>query len=89
VVFLSDGQPNGSGDTTTNILNQVSTIVNLAPGRITFSTVYYGPVDATASNLLQSMATTGGGKFLNTNTNPAGRDFQIVDVINVPTTTCN
>lgn len=88
-VFLSDGQPDGAGDTTTNILNQVQTLVNLAPGRITFNTVYYGPVNATASNLLQSMANTGGGKFLNTNTNPTGRDFQITDVINVPVTTCN
>lgn len=89
VVFMSDGQPNGTGDTTINILNQIHTIVNLLPGRISFNAVYYGPADATASGLIQSMATAGGGNFLNTNTNPTGLDFSISDLVNVPITTCN
>lgn len=88
VVFMSDGVPNGSGDTSTNILNQVRTIVGLSPGRVSFNAVYYGPANATASGLIQSMASAGNGNFLNTNTNPTGLSFQISDLISVPVTTC-
>ena len=88
IVFMSDGMPNGSGDTAVNIVNQVKAIMALAPGRVSFNAVYYGPVNKTASDLLQSMATSGNGNFLNTNTNPTGLSFSISDLVNVPVTTC-
>ncbi len=85
IVFISDGMPVPDVALAT-IQGKVSSIVNLIPGQVTFNTVYYGPADATASGRLQSMATTGGGKFLNTNN--SGRSFPIQDVISVPGTAC-
>lgn len=86
VVFLSDGQPNT--ETSTDPTGLVKALVALSPGRISFNAIYYGQVDATASNLMNSMATAGSGTFLNTNTNPTGKDFVISSIISVPVTTC-
>jgi len=83
VVFMSDGQPTDSTSTSA-ITSAVSSLVNLLPGKITFNTVYYGNNDAMAAGLIQSMAQTGGGNFLNTATNPMGLDFSISDLIVVP-----
>lgn len=83
VVFMSDGQPDSS-DSASAIINQVNTIVGLRPGKVTFNTVYYGTGDATAAGLLQSMAKTGHGNFLNTVVNPTGLDFEIDDLIAIP-----
>lgn len=88
VVFMSDGQPNGTGDTPSNILAQIKTITDLSPGRVSFNAVYYGPSNKTASDLIQQMATNGKGNFLNTNTNPTGLSFSISDLVSVPVTTC-
>ncbi len=85
VVFLSDGLPNPEVALST-LQAKVSTIVGLVPGQVSFNTVYYGTADATAAGRLQSMATSGGGKFLNTNN--SGRSFPIQDVIQVPGTIC-
>jgi len=87
IVFMSDGMPKDV-TSTTSLNNRVRDIVNLLPGRISFNTIYYGPSNQDASNLLQSMANTGNGKFLNTNTNPTGLDFEIRNVINVPVEHC-
>ncbi len=83
VVFMSDGQPDAS-DAGSTLLSQVNTIMNLHPGRVTVSTVYYGTGDATAAGLLQSMAQIGHGNFLNTSVNPTGLDFEISDLVNIP-----
>lgn len=89
VVFLSDGMPNPSVDQTT-LNNKVAQIIGLIPGQVSFNTVYYGPNSTSdgiaAAARLQSMATAGGGKFLNTN--QAQRTFPIADVITVPGTNC-
>jgi hypothetical protein len=84
VVFMSDGQPDGAGDTASAITSQVQAIVGLLPGKITFNTVYYGTGDATAAGLLQSMSQVGHGNFLNTSVNPTGLDFAIGDLVVVP-----
>src|SRR5665213_2237055 len=84
VVFMSDGQPDGAGDTPDAITAQVKTLVNLLPGKITFNTVYYGNGDAMAAGILQGMAQNGNGNFLNTSLNPTGLDFKISDLVNVP-----
>ena len=83
VVFMSDGQPD-SGESASTILNQVNTLVNLHPGKISFNAVYYGTNDATAAGLVQSMSQIGHGNFLNTAVNPTGLDFEISDLVNVP-----
>jgi len=85
VVFMSDGMPNPSVDQTT-LNNKVAQITGVIPGQVSFNTVYYGPSDATAAARLQSMATAGGGKFLNTN--QAQRTFPIADVVTVPGQPC-
>jgi len=87
VVFMSDGQP--TQGTTTQILSKVKDIVDLSPGRVSFNSVYYGPANDTASGLLQKMANTGSGNFLNTNTNPTGLNFKISDLVSVPATVCH
>lgn len=92
VVFLSDGMPsdyvnNSSGDQ--QLDGDVSNLVNLLPGRISFNTIYYGPTDATASQRLRDMATAGSGQFLDTNNNPTGKTFYISDNISIPGATCN
>ncbi len=81
---MSDGQPTGANDLAQNILSQISTLIGLSPGNVSFNTVYYGTGDATAAGLLREMSVRGKGNFLNTNANPSGLDFNISDLINVP-----
>lgn len=97
VVFLSDGMPmdyemNSNNVITANGLDalksDVSELVNLKPGRISFNTVYYGASNATASNVMLSMAVTGGGQFLDVNLNPGAKSFLINSVVTVPGTNC-
>lgn len=81
IVFLSDGRPNPDVDQAT--LNaKVNEIRAVIPNQVTFNTVFYGNFDSTAVSRLQGMASTGGGKFVNTNN--SGRSFPIEDVITVP-----
>ncbi|MBK7890169.1 MAG: VWA domain-containing protein [Bdellovibrionales bacterium] len=56
VVFLSDGQPTdyGAPADETAIMSDVDSLVKM--GRVTLSTVYYGPADAIASGRLSKMA---------------------------------
>lgn len=67
VVFLSDGQPTdyGAPADETAIMSDVDSLVKM--GRVTLSTVYYGPADAVASGRLSKMAQAGAGRFLDTN----------------------
>lgn len=88
VVFMSDGMPNPA-NTDTHFFSAVQNIVGLVPGQVSFSTVYYGSVNPSASSLMQGMADIGGGNFLNTNTNPTGKYFQISDIVTVPGVVCN
>lgn len=87
VVFMSDGMPTDV-TSTTSLNNRVRDLVGLLPGRISFNTIYYGGNNQQAADLMQGMANTGSGKFLNTNTNPTGLDFEIRNVINVPVEHC-
>lgn len=86
VVFLSDGLPNPALSDT-QLTTAVQNVMNVAPGQVSFSTVYYGPKDPTAAGRLQLMATTGKGNFIDTNANP-GADFEISNVIAVPGVVC-
>lgn len=88
VVFLSDGLPNPEVSDS-ELANRVRSILNTkAPGLVTFNAVYYGAADPIASGRLRSMTVVGNGRFLDTNSNPAGRSFAISDVIQVPGIVC-
>ncbi|MGE0631271.1 MAG: Ig-like domain repeat protein [Pseudobdellovibrionaceae bacterium] len=90
VVFISDGRPNGEypAPTEASLRAQVKSILDLSPGRISLSTVYYGPTTESASDLLGAMADTGKGKLLDTNVNPTGVTEIIDSVIKIPVQTC-
>ncbi|MGE0528763.1 MAG: hypothetical protein AB7P49_16985, partial [Bdellovibrionales bacterium] len=87
VVFMSDGLPTGNY-TDDHILDEVNKIVGHYPGQTTFNTVYYGGISRSSANRLKRMADTGAGRFLDTNANPSGKNFQISNVINVPGVVC-
>lgn len=67
IIMITDGEPTdyGSPPDDTAIYRDIADLVTVA--RSTFSTVYYGPNNPTASNRLRNMAMTGLGKFLDTN----------------------
>lgn len=92
VVFMSDGQPTDLGSGATNQINGITQLAHdlmalAVSGRITLSTVYFGPAtDTQAQNNLQTMAALGSGQFVNTNTTTS---FSIDNLITVPGTACN
>lgn len=93
VIFMSDGQPTdpGLGSSATaqiNLITQVSADVMglAASGRITVSTVYFGPTNAQAQNNLFTMATLGKGQFIDTNLTT---QYSVDNLISVPITACN
>ena len=89
VVFISDGLPNPVVDQS-ELNSKVTEIISTLPaGSISFNSIYYGAVDAQASERLRSMAQTGGGNFLDTNTNPTGTNFLITDLVIIPGVACN
>ena len=94
VIFLSDGYPtdalNSDGSVNqTQVNKSISQLVNLAPGRVFVSTVYYGTInDPVASGLLQSMAQVGNGQFLNVDTSTTAT-ININDLITVPSGQCS
>ncbi len=87
VVFISDGMPNPVSSTAT-LLGEVRNIVNASPNQVTFNTVFYGDSNPGAHDLMASMAAEGGGHFYDTNTNSAGRDFNIGNIIQIPGVDC-
>ncbi len=93
VIFMSDGYPtdalNGDGSVDTASLNAaIQSVEALAPGRVAFSTVYYGTInDPVASGVLKGMA-SGGGVFVNVDT-ASTSTINIQDLIQVPTGNCN
>lgn len=93
VVFLSDGMPTDyekdrfnvlTANGRNNLLSDITSLVNLKPNRVSFSTVYYGENNVNAASIMQDMASTGGGQFLDVNANPAVKDFLINSVVTVP-----
>lgn len=86
-VFISDGAPSDSSDI--NVLKSyVSNLLQQSPGQATLSTVYYGSVNAAASDRLSAMATEGKGMFINMNSFPQGTIINIEDIIKVPGPGC-
>ncbi len=87
VVFLSDGLPVPPVSDAT-LADDVRSVTGLVPGQVSFNTIYYGTSNAQASGRLSMMASVGGGRFLDTNTNPSGRDFPIDHTITIPGIEC-
>jgi hypothetical protein len=87
VIFMSDGEPTdlGSGASeASGITSLVNSLLSATGGvaKVTVSSVFFGPsTDTQSVTNLQTMATVGGGNFVNTNVTTA---VQIVDLINVP-----
>jgi len=86
VVFLSDGMPTDY-QSDSQIYSDVTALVNLKPGRISFNTVFYGQPDPSASSRLNMMANAGSGQFLDTNAT-GNKDFLINNVVTVPGSQC-
>lgn len=91
VIFLSDGYPsdavNSDGSVNMDSLNQaIGSIRALAPGRVMFSTVYYGAKPfQNAIATLSGMAS--GGVFVNVDTTSTST-IDIQDLIQVPVGQC-
>jgi hypothetical protein len=89
VVFMSDGRPTDLNGSITTALNSLidrlkATAQSNGKSKITISTVYFGGTsDTTAIRNLSSMATRGGGQFVDTNRLESG-GLSINDVITIP-----
>lgn len=82
VFFISDGYPTDYGQQEPpgpEAFKDVDNLMEAAPGRVTFSTAYYGPPDPAAANGLRVMSEHGKGKFIDTNQT---NDFKFEDLIN-------
>ena len=84
IVMLTDGYPtdynalNGSLDTNA-IQSDINELKNIAPGRVSLSSIYYGINNPSAINLLGWMSNLGDGQFANVNS--GNTSFKIDDVI--------
>lgn len=91
IVMLTDGFPtdynafNGSFDVNA-VHSDINSLVNIAPGRVSLSTIYYGHNNQNAINLLSSMAQTGNGQFANVNNTSTG--IKIDNVLSPGGTVC-
>ncbi len=87
VVFMSDGQPTDlSGNVLTWIRTHTAGLKSAAAANgkshLILSTVYFGAAsDSTSINNLRTMATEGGGQFVNTNSSGG---LAIEDVVTLP-----
>ncbi len=69
LIFITDGVPTDySSDD--QFWSDAEALASMSPGNIHFSTVYYGPEDATAQNRLRKAAERGLGNYQNTNDDP-------------------
>ncbi len=90
IVMLTDGYPtdynalNGSLDLNA-IQNDINELKNIAPGRVSLSSIYYGVNNPSAINLLSWMSNLGEGQFANVNNSDP--TFKIDNVI-PGTSTC-
>ena len=84
IVLLTDGFPtdynalNGQLDMGA-IESDITALKNVAPGRVSLSTIYYGHNNANALSLLNWMSQLGNGQFANVNNTSSG--IRIDDVI--------
>lgn len=86
VVFMSDGYPTDAK--ADQVKNAVDRLIALSPTQISLSTIYYGTQnDPEAASTLQNMARSGGGQFVNFDTN-SNETIAIQDLIGLPTTSC-
>lgn len=87
-VFLSDGMPTDGAQDSSVLSQAVSSLVNKAPGRVSFNTVFYGQASQSSYDRLKMMASVGNGNFLDTNRNTTGNAFLISDLVILPGVVC-
>ncbi|HVK60028.1 MAG TPA: vWA domain-containing protein [Bdellovibrionales bacterium] len=96
VVFLSDGRPqdyniNFSDPNSLNgspLFDDVRSIVNIAPSRVTLNTVFYhhqNHPDPIASQLMKKMAEAGNGGYVDASSN---RILKVDNLIKIPNVVC-
>ena len=78
IFFMSDGMPTDLGPSGVSVLESaIQALVNIRPGRIFMSTVFYGPSIPSAIESLQMMARFANGKFINLEQN---ENFNFADL---------
>jgi hypothetical protein len=94
VILLTDGYPtdyydqNGKFETSALDQDITNLVASGGTGTVSLSSVYYGQGnDPSAINLLQSIASNGGGQFANVNTSSSA--FKIDDVLPGAGSTCH
>jgi hypothetical protein len=79
-MFMSDGQPTDSSDS--QILAAEKSMLDLAPTRITFNSLYFGADNSTANqNRLKAMSDLGKGQFTNITSQQAVINIDDISVI--------
>lgn len=85
VVFISDGMPSPEMSTSA-VTNGVKSVLAEAPTQTSFNTIYYGPTNPDAADLMKSMAVAGKGRFLDTNNSNGALDLN--NVVTIPGVNC-
>jgi uncharacterized protein YegL len=90
IIFMSDGQPNEDDQTATSLDSLVSSLVKIVgPNRATLSSVYFNNVQSSADeNIIDSMATAGGGQYVNGSTANLNLNQMIESILTVPANAC-
>lgn len=84
VVFISDGIPDPAISSTA-LTNMITQIRGLAPGQVSFNTIYYGTSNFDATSRLSLMASVGGGAFLDASN---GQVPDIADTVQIAGNNC-
>lgn len=96
VAFITDGHPTDycldpnavecpNSVRESDLDSDVQALLNTAPSKIQFGTVYYGRADVAAAQRLARMAGIGGGQFVDANVNSS---IALNDVVEVPRPIC-
>lgn len=83
VIFMSDGEPYPADP---HVGAEVQAIMDVAPGRVSVNTVYFGPKVAEYEARLQSMSDVGKGRFFNTNV--VGTKIDFATTAQLPSDAC-
>jgi hypothetical protein len=84
VVFISDGIPDPAVGNSV-LSDYIGQIRALAPGQVSFNTIYYGLPNPDATSRLQMMASAGGGAFLDASN---GQVPDIADTVQIAGSNC-
>lgn len=83
VIFMSDGEPYPADQ---HVSAEVQSIMDVAPGRVSVNTVYFGQEVAENEARLQAMSDIGKGRFFNTNV--VGTKIDFASAAQLPSKAC-